>query len=83
MLDPLRMQILARGSKQFGPPVCDRPLAAPGLTSYRARGPFGWIMIGAMNKADAMREAHRSTEKPFDLQIYDGDTYRPIQETDR
>lgn len=82
-LGPLRMQIAARGSKQIGPALTDRPLAAPGLTSYRARGPFGWIMIGATDKAHAMREALRSTEKPQDLQIYDGDAYRPIQENDQ
>lgn len=81
-LDPLRMQIAARGTKQFGPPLSDRPLAAPGLTSYRARGPYGWIMIGATNQADAMREARRSTDAPTDLQIYDGDTYRQITEND-
>ena len=39
----------------------DRPCAAPGLWSYRYRGRYGWIMIGARDDADAMREARRST----------------------
>lgn len=38
----------------------DRPLAAPGLTSYRLRGAYGWIMIGATDPDDAMREARRT-----------------------
>lgn len=40
--------------------VTDRPLAVKGLTSYRYRGPFGWIMIGANGDKDALREAARS-----------------------
>lgn len=39
----------------------DRPCAAAGLTSYRYRGRYGWIMIGAKDDRDAMREAARST----------------------
>ena len=35
----------------------DRPLAAKGLVSYRYRGRYGWIMIGAKDNADALREA--------------------------
>ena len=38
----------------------DRPCAAAGLVSYRYNGPFGFIMIGAMNIDDAMNEANRS-----------------------
>jgi hypothetical protein len=53
----------------------DRPCAAAGLTSYRARSPFGWIMIGARDDADAMREARRSTANPTDLQVWDGQRY--------
>lgn len=41
-------------------PVHDRPLADHGLTSYRYRGRFGWIMIGAHNDDDALRSAQRS-----------------------
>jgi hypothetical protein len=41
-------------------PHYERPLAAPGLTSYRYRGGYGWIMIGATCIAEALREADRS-----------------------
>lgn len=58
--------------------MSDRPMAAKGLTSYRAQGPFGWIMIGASGHADARREARRSTEHPSNLQIWDGERYVPV-----
>lgn len=38
----------------------NQPHAAPGLISYRYRGPHGWVLIGATGKADALREAGRS-----------------------
>ena len=40
--------------------IHDRPLAAHGLTSYRLKGRYGWIMIGAVDDDDALREAARS-----------------------
>ena len=57
--------------------IHDRPMAAHGLTSYRLRGRYGWIMIGATNHADAMREAARSTQepKPENLQVWGGTQY--------
>lgn len=55
--------------------TCDRPMAAPGLQSYRARGVFGWIMLGAKDDAEAMREARRSTPKPHTLQVWNGTRY--------
>jgi hypothetical protein len=57
--------------------VCDRPLAAEGLTSYRCRGRFGWIMIGAKNDDEAFREAQRSSESAAreTLQRWDGERY--------
>ena len=55
----------------------ERPCAAPGLISYRARGNYGWIMIGAADDADAMREAMRSTHAPTNLQRWDGTAYVP------
>jgi len=58
--------------------ICDKPCAARGLTSYRARGPFGWIMIGASDHADAMREAKRSTDSVLELQVWDGTRYIPV-----
>jgi len=57
--------------------IHDRPMAAHGLTSYRLRGRYGWIMIGATDHADAMREAARSTQepKPENLQVWGGTQY--------
>lgn len=62
----------------------NKPLAAPGLTSYRCKGRFGWIMIGAKDHIDAMREARRSvdrlgadTPRREDLQIWNGKEYVP------
>lgn len=58
-------------------PMEDRPLAARGLTSYRLRGRYGYIMIGARDHEDAMREAARSTPSPdrAALEIWNGDRY--------
>ncbi|WP_454875182.1 hypothetical protein [Paraburkholderia xenovorans] len=61
--------------KPAGPAnTCDRPLAAEGLLSYRCKGAFGWIMIGATDDDDAFREALRSSEtaKRETLQRWDG-----------
>lgn len=38
----------------------NRPCAATGLVSYRYKGSFGFIMIGASDQQDAMNEANRS-----------------------
>ena len=46
--------------------TADRPCAAAGLTSYRYRGRYGWIMIGATDRASALRSAARSTSAPID-----------------
>ena len=61
-------------------PHCDRPLAAEGLVSYRAKGRYGWIMIGAADDADALREARRSSGavNVEDLQVWIGDKYVDI-----
>ena len=40
---------------------CDIPCAAEGLISYRSKSPFGWVMIGALNVEDAIKQAKRST----------------------
>lgn len=58
----------------------ERPLAMAGLISYRCKGRYGWIMIGAIDKADAMNEARRSsqTAKPEDLEVWDGERYVPV-----
>jgi hypothetical protein len=39
----------------------DKPCAAAGLRSYRYRGRYGWLMIGARDTKDALAEAGRST----------------------
>lgn len=63
-----------------------RPCAAAGLTSYRYRGPFGWIMIGAQDDADALRQAQRSTHAvvmPAQLEIWSGAAYTPVSAPSR
>lgn len=57
--------------------MCDRPLAASGLISYRCTGRFGWIMIGATDDAHAFREALRSCTdaKRETLQRWNGQRY--------
>jgi hypothetical protein len=47
--------------------ITDLPLAEKGYTSYRYRGSFGWIMIGAKDDADALNQASRSLCNPRDL----------------
>lgn len=56
----------------------DRPLAAHPFISYRARGPYGWIMIGATDEADAWRQAERSTPEPHNLQVWNGQAYEDV-----
>ena len=56
----------------------DKPCAAHGLTSYRYRGRYGWIMIGARDDADALREAARSSSDAINranLQVWNGAEY--------
>ena len=59
------------------PPPWYCPRAPAPLTSYRLRGPYGWIMIGAACHADAMREAARSTRdpRPENLEVWNGTHY--------
>lgn len=64
--------------------VSDRPCAAAGLVSYRCKGRFGWIMVGARDDADALREARR-TRADADwshLEVWDGLKYSPIGRSD-
>ena len=58
-------------------PMTDRPMAAHGLTSYRYRGRYGWIMIGARNTNNALSEAKRSTDNVTrsNLQVWNGSEY--------
>jgi len=60
-----------------------KPCAAPGLTSYRYRGRYGWVMIGATDTADALREAARSIDGPATLEHlerWNGTEYAPQDE---
>jgi hypothetical protein len=43
--------------------TCDKPCAIAGLTSYRYRGNYGWVMIGASDIFDALKEAERSVRE--------------------
>lgn len=60
-------------------PQHEKPLAVAGLTSYRYRGPYGYVMIGARDYQDALNEARRSlTEGDVtieNLQVWDGNQY--------
>lgn len=75
-------------------PMCDRPMAAPGLISYRYPSGFtgyagSMIMIGAKDDADALREANRSLRYPDAmmalLERWDADAgrYVPAQKLSR
>jgi hypothetical protein len=62
--------------------LCDKPMAMQGLISYRYRGRYGWIMIGAKDDNDALREAQRSTSDKVtmdNLQIWKGSQYDYIR----
>ena len=63
--------------------VTDKPCAAHGLTSYRYRGMWGWVMIGAKDHDDALSEARRSVNRAHvvsidRLQVWDGKEYVPV-----
>ena len=63
-------------------PFQERPCAAAGLTSYRYKGRYGWMMIGATDHADALREAQRGTDANVtveNLQIWSGSEYVPVK----
>ena len=64
--------------------MSNRPMAAAPWTSYRYAGPYGAIMIGAMDTADALNEAKRSLsngEHPDVglLQRWNGEQWEPAQ----
>jgi hypothetical protein len=59
----------------------ERPCAAHGLTSYRYKGRYGWIMIGAKDDAEALKEAQRSTSDKViaqNLQIWNQTHYQGV-----
>ena len=59
----------------------NKPCAAANLNSYRYRGQYGWIMIGAHDVLDALREAARSTDHVTinRLEAWTGDKYEPVE----
>lgn len=66
----------------------DKPLAAPGLTSYRYRyGPHGchYVMIGANSESEALTEAYRSLGTSYNrvsidnLEVWNGERYEAIK----
>lgn len=64
--------------------ICDRPLAAAPLKSYRYKDAYGWIMIGAKNDADALAQAARSfsdkrtTADADNLERWNGSCYGSV-----
>lgn len=57
-----------------------RPCAAAGFESYRCRGRFGWIMIGALDDEHALSEARRSWSgaEMKHIERWDGERYVPV-----
>lgn len=58
----------------------NKPLADAGLTSYRYKGSYGWIMIGAKDIKYAMIEVCRSMDGFVmikQLQVWNGNQYVP------
>lgn len=59
----------------------ERPCAAHGLKSYRYRGLYGFVMIGATDDSHALSEAARSIDgvaKPSKLEAWTGKHYAPV-----
>jgi hypothetical protein len=58
----------------------NKPCATPPLTSYRYKGKYGWIMVGAKDHEEALEEAQWSTilrvERQY-LEVWDGERYVP------
>ena len=62
--------------------IFDKPMAAPGLTSYRCKSQYvGWIMIGARSHEEALSEARRSdeTRERCHIQVWNGSAYEDIE----
>lgn len=59
----------------------EAPCALSGFTSYRYRGPYGWVTIGAMDDADALRQAARSVFGEVErvrLEVWTPGGYQPL-----
>ena len=55
--------------------MSDNPMVSNGLMTYRYRGRYGFIYIGASTDTEAMTEAQRSTDDkvtPDKLERYNG-----------
>lgn len=60
----------------------NKPMAIKGLTSYRYKGRYGFIMIGATDNADALKEAQRSTNDKVSidkLDVWNGLQYERVK----
>ena len=59
--------------------TCDKQLAEAGLLSFRYKGRYGWIMIGAKSTVGALVEAQRSLNDGIaiisNLQEWNGEEY--------
>lgn len=55
----------------------DTPHAAPVLISYRCKGRYGWVRVGATSAEEALREAARSSDfiRPETLEVWAGDRF--------
>jgi hypothetical protein len=55
----------------------NKPMAAYGLISYRIKGRYGFIMIGARDHNDAWNQALRSSKylERKNLEIWNGKEY--------
>jgi len=54
------------------------PRAVTGLKTYRYRGPYAFVWIGAKTTAEALREAKRSLDHMPDvskLEVWNGEAY--------
>lgn len=69
-----------RGAERTQDAIYNQPLAMPGLFSYRCSSPYGWVMIGAKDDDDALKEARRSNPAVAKegLQRWNGEAYEPI-----
>ena len=58
--------------------MSNTPMASNGLITYRYRGRYGFIYIGALTDTEAMIEAQRSTDDkvtPDRLERYNGQRF--------
>ena len=76
-----RAGTLGKGKRKANPDNSNKPMAAQGLISYRYKGRYGFIMIGARDDKDALSEAKRSTRDAVsleNLEVWNGKKYEPV-----